>query len=122
MWRKEAEIVSYMYLPDTKVECGEDWQWGGSKVKSDEWYNIRMYVKVNDPGEYNSSPLAISKAQVASILEAAAAVICDQIRNSMLRYCHQSGHFAMPIKKLASKLPKFFHVLCKLMHRHVQNR
>lgn len=41
--------MSYTYYPD-QVDCGVDLSWSEALV-SGEWYEIKLYIKLNDPGE-----------------------------------------------------------------------
>lgn len=52
MWRRDGQLVSYMYYPGhDNSECGEDWNYSPPVyIEDDKWYRITMYVKVNDDG------------------------------------------------------------------------
>lgn len=47
-------MVTYAYYPDKpkSIRCGEDWMWS-KKVQSNKWHHIRMWVKLNTPGQKN---------------------------------------------------------------------
>ena len=50
MWRREGNLVSYMYYPGhDRTQCGEDWPWD-FQIEDDRWYTLHMHVRVNDPG------------------------------------------------------------------------
>lgn len=49
MWRREGEVVSYMYLPNKSTNCGKDWDWD-TRVTAGGWNDVSMYIKLNDPG------------------------------------------------------------------------
>jgi hypothetical protein len=45
-------MVTYAYYPDKpkSIRCGEDWKWSKG-VESGKWHHIRMWSKLNTPGE-----------------------------------------------------------------------
>jgi hypothetical protein len=50
MWRKKGNLVSYSYLPDKTIRCGVDLPWNRKAVPG-EWHEIKLYMKMNNPGE-----------------------------------------------------------------------
>ena len=54
MWREGGRMATYAYYPDkpASIRCGEDWLWS-KKVQSNKWHHIRMWVKLNTPGQKN---------------------------------------------------------------------
>ena len=52
MWRDEGRMVTYAYYPDKpkSIRCGEDWKWS-QKIQDGVWNHIRMWSKLNTPGE-----------------------------------------------------------------------
>jgi hypothetical protein len=54
MWREGGAMVTYAYYPDKpkSIRCGEDWLWS-KKVQSNTWHHIRMWSKLNTPGQKN---------------------------------------------------------------------
>lgn len=54
MWRQNGGMTTYAYYPDKPraLRCGEDWRWS-SDVRSGRWHNVRIFVKINDPGVAN---------------------------------------------------------------------
>lgn len=47
-------MVTYAYYPDkpAAIRCGEDWMWS-KKVQTNKWHHIRMWMKLNTPGQKN---------------------------------------------------------------------
>ena len=45
-------MVTYAYYPDKpkSIRCGEDWKWS-QKIQDGVWNHIRMWSKLNTPGE-----------------------------------------------------------------------
>ncbi len=59
MWRKNGGMVTYAYYPDKPraIRCGEDWWWDND-AESGRWHTIRLYNKMNTPGQ----PDGVSRA------------------------------------------------------------
>ena len=49
MWRREGQLVSYVYLPGKSEECGVDWDWPGAFAGA-AWRTITYFVQMNDAG------------------------------------------------------------------------
>ena len=49
MWRRYGDLVSYVYHDDKSERCGDDMEWSG-ELDDGSWHDIRVFIRVNDPG------------------------------------------------------------------------
>jgi len=71
MWRSEGELVQYLYYPDKKEPCGDDFGYTQNNqplmAQSGRWYTVRHHVRMNDVGSANGLIEAwVDGAQVLS--------------------------------------------------------
>lgn len=60
MWRRNGQLVSYVYHVDQKTEYGDDFQWIGQSqkpvhLKRGVWHKIKMEVSMNGAGKSNGT-------------------------------------------------------------------
>jgi len=56
MWRKDGEIVQYMYYPDNSNPYGEDFPWnlnGKHYFKVNKWHTIKNHFIMNTPKQHD---------------------------------------------------------------------
>ncbi len=62
MWRRDGQVVQYLYYPDQKGSYGEDLPYliGGKKayLAPGQWHEIRVRLKLNAPGNKDGRLLA----------------------------------------------------------------